>query len=107
MMSLRDVNMYGSQFSSGSRRSPKYLCATTGLARAAYEYALEYAKQRESWGQPIINHQAVALKLADMVVDLQAARLMTWDAAYAVDAKSHLANMKAVAAKSEKRCIGA
>lgn len=56
-----------------------------GLARAAYEYALNYAKERVSWGQPIIRHQAVALKLADMLVDVQAARLMVWDAACAVD----------------------
>lgn len=52
-----------------------------GLARAAYEYALNYAKQRVSWGRPIIEHQAVALKLADMMISTQAARLMVWDAA--------------------------
>jgi len=66
-----------------------------GLARAAYEYALGYAKERISWGQPIIRHQAVALKLADMLVDLQAARLMVWDAACAVDNN----NMEAVTTK--------
>ena len=72
-----------------------------GLARAAYEYALAYSKQRVSWGQPIANHQAVALKLADMLVDTQAARLMVWDAAYAVDTGSHLGGMvKAPAAKT-------
>jgi len=38
-----------------------------GLARAAYEYALNYAKQRVSWGRPIIEHQAVALKLANIM----------------------------------------
>ncbi|MCL4791904.1 MAG: acyl-CoA dehydrogenase family protein [Gammaproteobacteria bacterium] len=56
-----------------------------GLARAAFEYAFEYAHQRISWGQPIVNHQAVALKLADMVVDLEAARLMVWKLAWAAD----------------------
>ena len=72
----------------------------TGLARADYEYALKYAQERVSWGKPIIRHQAVAMKLADMLVDIQAARLMAWDAACAVDAKSHLANMKAISAKT-------
>ena len=56
-----------------------------GLARAAYEYALAYAKDRKSGGQPIIQHQAVALKLADMYTELQTARLLVWDAAAAVD----------------------
>lgn len=57
-----------------------------GLARAAYEYALGYAKERVSWGRPIIEHQAVGLKLADVAVQVQAARLLVWDAAAAVDA---------------------
>lgn len=56
-----------------------------GMARAAYEYAFDYAHQRISWGQPIANHQAVALKLADMVVDIEAARLMVWKLAHAAD----------------------
>jgi alkylation response protein AidB-like acyl-CoA dehydrogenase len=54
-----------------------------GLARAAYEYALAYAKERQSLGQPLIAHQAVALKLADMAVDLHTARLTVWNAASA------------------------
>ncbi len=56
-----------------------------GQARAAFEYAFEYAQNRISWGQPIINHQAVALKLADMMVDVEAARLMVWKLACAAD----------------------
>ena len=52
-----------------------------GLARAAYEYALDYAKQRRSMGVPIAQHQAVALKLAEMAVEVHAARLLVWDAA--------------------------
>jgi len=71
-----------------------------GLARAIYEYAFDYAKQRVSWGQPIINHQAVALKLADMYVDTQAARLMVWDLAYAADTRSPQALFKGPAAKT-------
>ncbi|MDF5730163.1 MAG: acyl-CoA/acyl-ACP dehydrogenase [Rhizonema sp. PD38] len=71
-----------------------------GLARAAYEYALDYAKQRVSWGRPLIEHQAVALKLADMMVNTQAARLMVWDAAHAADTSPQLAAIKAPAAKT-------
>ena len=71
-----------------------------GLARAAYEYALNYAKQRVSWGRPLIEHQAVALKLANMMVDTQAARLMVWDAAYAADTEPQLTAIKAPAAKT-------
>jgi alkylation response protein AidB-like acyl-CoA dehydrogenase len=72
----------------------------TGIARSAYEYALRYAQERRSWGRPVVRHQAVALKLADMLVAIQAARAMTWDAAAAIDAQSPQANMKAVAAKT-------
>ncbi|MBA3581855.1 MAG: acyl-CoA/acyl-ACP dehydrogenase [Gammaproteobacteria bacterium] len=72
-----------------------------GLARASYEYALQYAKERNSWGQPIIEHQAVALKLADMYCDLQAARLMVWDAAKAVETNPFEAGtLKGPAAKT-------
>jgi len=56
-----------------------------GLARAAYEYALEYAQERVQFGKPIINHQAVAFKLADMATQIDAARLLTWRAAYLAD----------------------
>ncbi len=72
-----------------------------GLARSAYEYALEYSIQRRSWGMPIARHQAVALKLADMYCDLQAARLMVWDAALACEHEPMTAAMlKAPAAKT-------
>lgn len=59
--------------------------ASVGLARAAYEYALEYAQQRVQFGKPIIHHQAVAFKLADMATQIDAARLLTWRAAYFAD----------------------
>ncbi len=72
-----------------------------GLARAAYEYALDYAKKRVSWGRPIIEHQAVALKLADMMINTQAARLTVWEAANTADTNPQLAAMvKAPAAKT-------
>ncbi|MCB1677058.1 MAG: acyl-CoA/acyl-ACP dehydrogenase [Halioglobus sp.] len=56
-----------------------------GMARAAFEYAFKYAHERISWGQPIVNHQAVALKLAEMAAEVEAARLMVWRLACAAD----------------------
>ena len=53
-----------------------------GIARAAYEYALEYAKQREQFGKPIIENQAVAFSLADMKMEIDAARLLVWRASW-------------------------
>lgn len=56
-----------------------------GMARAAFEHALDYAHHRVSWGRPIVDHQAVALKLSEMMVDIEAARLMVWKLAWAID----------------------
>jgi len=52
-----------------------------GVARAAFEAALRYAQQREAFGVPIAQHQAIQLKLADMGTQLEAARLLTRNAA--------------------------
>lgn len=76
----------GARIMGGLPQMPIGLAATyVGLARSTYEYALEYAKRRESMGVPIIQHQAVALKLADMYVNYQTARLAVWDAALDCD----------------------
>jgi acyl-CoA dehydrogenase len=53
-----------------------------GIARAAYEYALDYAKQREQFGRKIIENQAIAFTLADMKMELDAARLLVWRASW-------------------------
>jgi acyl-CoA dehydrogenase len=53
-----------------------------GIARAAYEYALEYAKGRVQFGRPIIENQGVAFALADMRMEIDAARLLVWRAAW-------------------------
>jgi alkylation response protein AidB-like acyl-CoA dehydrogenase len=53
-----------------------------GIARAAYEYALDYAKERKQFGRPIIDNQGVAFKLADMKVEIDAARLLVWRAGW-------------------------
>ena len=53
-----------------------------GIARAAYEYALDYAKERHAFGKPIIMNQAIAFKLANMVTEIDASRLLIWRAAW-------------------------
>jgi acyl-CoA dehydrogenase len=53
-----------------------------GIARAAYEYALDYAKEREQFGRPIIDNQAIAFALADMKMEIDAARLLVWRASW-------------------------
>ena len=53
-----------------------------GIARAAYEYALEYAKERKAFGRPIIMNQAIAFKLANMITEIDASRLLIWRAAW-------------------------
>ncbi|MEU6257270.1 acyl-CoA dehydrogenase family protein [Streptomyces sp. NPDC047043] len=60
--------------------------AATGVARAAYEYARDYARERRQFGKPIVEHQAVAFRLADMRTRVEQARLMTWRAARRLDA---------------------
>ena len=53
-----------------------------GIARAAYEYALDYAKERETLGRKIIENQSIAFTLADMKMEIDAARLLVWRAAW-------------------------
>jgi hypothetical protein len=57
-----------------------------GMARAAFEAALAYSKDRQSFGQPIFNHQAIQFKLADMATQIEAARQLIWHAASLKDA---------------------
>ncbi|KPF59527.1 acyl-CoA dehydrogenase [beta proteobacterium AAP51] len=57
-----------------------------GMARAAFEAALRYSKERSSFGQPIFQHQAVQFKLADMATQIEAARQLIWHAASLKDA---------------------
>jgi acyl-CoA dehydrogenase len=53
-----------------------------GIARAAYEYSLEYAKERVQFGKPIIENQAIAFTLANMKTEIDAARLLVWRASW-------------------------
>ncbi len=61
---------------------PTVAAQAVGISRAAYEYALEYAKERRSFNKPIIEHQAIAFKLADMRTRIDAARLLYQRAAW-------------------------
>jgi acyl-CoA dehydrogenase len=61
---------------------PSVAAQALGIARAALEYSADYAKERQTFGRPIIEHQGVAFKLADMAMEVEAARLLTWRAAW-------------------------
>jgi butyryl-CoA dehydrogenase len=61
-------------------------CQALGIARAALETSVAYAKERKSFGVPISQHQAIQFMLANMAVELDAARLLTWRAATMKDA---------------------
>ena len=56
-----------------------------GVARAAYEVARDYAKERHAFGAPIATKQAIAFKLADMAIEIDGARLLNWEAAWRLD----------------------
>jgi hypothetical protein len=62
------------------------LAATgVGVARAAFEIARDYAKERHAFGAPIATKQAIAFKLADMAIEIDGARLLVWRAAWRLD----------------------
>jgi len=61
---------------------PTVAAQAIGIARAAYEFALDYAKERKAFGKPIVMHQAIGFKLADMAMEIDAARLLVWRAAW-------------------------
>jgi alkylation response protein AidB-like acyl-CoA dehydrogenase len=62
------------------------LAATgVGMARAAFEVARDYAKERQTFGAPIATRQAIAFKLSDMAIEIDGARLLVWEAAWRLD----------------------
>ncbi|MGH2926572.1 MAG: acyl-CoA dehydrogenase family protein [Solirubrobacteraceae bacterium] len=71
--------------------------SATGLARAALEYAVAYAKERTQFGKPIAQHQAVAFRLADMALRVDASRLLTWRADAMLDAGQRATSEAAMA----------
>lgn len=61
---------------------PGVAASAVGVARSAMDYALKYSKEREQFGLPIFMHQAVMFMLADMAKDIEAGRLLAWQAAW-------------------------
>ncbi|MER3430868.1 MAG: acyl-CoA dehydrogenase [Blastocatellia bacterium] len=70
---------------------------SVGIAQGAYEAALKYAKERQQFGRPIAEFQAIQFKLADMATSIEAARLLTLQAAAAKDAGKTVTRMSAMA----------
>jgi acyl-CoA dehydrogenase len=68
-----------------NRNKPWIAAAAVGVARAALEEATGYAQEREQFGKPIASFQAIQFKLADMAINIEAARLLAWHAAWLVD----------------------
>lgn len=64
---------------------PQVAAGAVGIARAAFEYATEYARERHAFGKPLISKQGVSFKLAEMAMQIEASRLLVWRAASAVD----------------------
>jgi acyl-CoA dehydrogenase len=64
---------------------PGTAAGAVGVAQAAYEYSVEYAKQRVTFDVPIAMHQGVSFMIADMATETEAARLLTWQAAWMLD----------------------
>lgn len=56
-----------------------------GVARAAYEYALEYGKQRKAFGEAIAQRQSIAFTLAEIAIEIDSARMLVWEAAWRLD----------------------
>ena len=68
-----------------ARRTVQTAAVNIGVARAAYEAAVDYAKMRWQGGRHIVEHQAIGMKLADVAIQLEAARGLTWKAAWVTD----------------------
>lgn len=68
-----------------NRQQVALAALAVGVARAAFEYARDYAKGRVQFGAPIATKQAIAFMLAEMAIEVDAARLMAWEAAWKLD----------------------
>ena len=68
-----------------------------GIAKASLDATLAYSKQREQFGKPISSNQAIQFKIADMAMEIEAARLLTWKAAWAKDNKQNFSSLASMA----------
>jgi acyl-CoA dehydrogenase len=67
------------------RTRPGVAAMATGIARAAFEFATEYSKQRVQFGVPIAMHEAIQFMIADMATEIEASRLLAWQSAVLLD----------------------
>jgi len=74
-----------------------------GVARAAFELARDYAKERQAFGAPIATKQAIAFKLADMAIEIDGARLLAWEAASELDRGNDATRAAALAIHQVRR----
>lgn len=81
--------------------SSRLACASmaVGVAKAAFEYSRDYAKDREQFGVKIAQKQAIAFMLAEMATEIEASRLLTWEAAWMMDQGKEEANKLAYLAQ--------
>ncbi|MFQ5637473.1 MAG: acyl-CoA dehydrogenase family protein [bacterium] len=78
---------------------PVIAAAAVGLARGAMEHSIRYSSERTSFGKPIAQHQAVSFMIADMGMNIEAARLLTWQSAWKAD-KGKRNTLEAACAKA-------
>jgi alkylation response protein AidB-like acyl-CoA dehydrogenase len=76
-----------------------------GVARAAFEYARDYAKERRAFGVAIAQKQAIAFMLAEMATEIDAARLLTWEAAWKIDAGQDTPTDSMVSGATREACL--
>lgn len=81
---------------------PLVASSAVGLARAAFDYAVDYARERKTFGVPLHNHQAIAFMIADMAKDIEAARLLVWLSGWTIDQGARNTKVAAMA-----KCFGA
>jgi acyl-CoA dehydrogenase len=67
------------------RSRPAVAAAAVGVAQRALDESLKYARERQAFGMPLVEHQAIGYMLADMAMNIEAARLLAWRAAWLVD----------------------
>ncbi len=79
--------------------------AAVGVARAAFEVARDYAKERQTFGAPIATRQAIAFKLADMAIEIDGARLLAWEAAWKLDQGGDATREAAIARHQAQRVV--
>ena len=76
-----------------------------GQAKAAYEYALQYAKEREAFGEPIAHRQSIAFMLANMAIDIEAVRLQVWEAAWRYDSREDASKLAALTKQAADKMV--